>query len=242
MIVIPAIDLKNGRCVRLLQGKAHQETVYSEDPPAVARRWEEAGAQRLHVVDLDGAFSGSPRNLEALKSIIAAISLPVQFGGGVRDIQRVKELMSLGVWRVILGTAAYQDKEFLTSACEAYPGSVAVGVDAKDGKMAIKGWVEETGEDALITAHRCQEAGASAIIYTDISRDGMLSGPNISATRQVARAINIPVIASGGVSSLDDIRALREMEGVELEGVIVGKALYTGDVDLGQAINAAEKG
>ncbi len=236
MLIIPAIDLKDGRCVRLLQGEADRETVYSLNPAAVAGRWEEEGAARLHVVDLDGAFSGSPKNRNALKNIVEAVSIPVQVGGGIRNNRNIDDLFALGVWRLILGTAAYQDHQFLKSACREHPGRIAVGVDARDGKMAIHGWVTDTGEDAIPFALRCQEAGASAIIYTDISRDGMLSGPNIAATREAARALEIPVIASGGVSSMEDITRVMELQEDGVEGVIVGKALYSGAIDLKKAI------
>lgn len=242
MIIIPALDLKDGKCVRLMQGDAARETVYSDDPSAVARRWEEAGAERLHVVDLDGAFSGSPKNRDALKKIMEAVSMPVQVGGGVRSGEIITELLALGVWRLVLGTAAYREEKFLRAACGEHPGRIAVGVDARDGKIAIQGWVTGTGEDAVSFAVRCQDAGAAAIIYTDISRDGMLTGPNIPAIREVCGALKIPVIASGGVSSLDDIRSIMELEGAGVEGVIVGKALYSGAIDLEQAIALTKKG
>lgn len=242
MIIIPALDLKDGKCVRLMQGDADRETVYSDDPSAVARRWEGAGAERLHVVDLDGAFSGSPKNRDALKRIMEAVSIPVQVGGGVRNRETIMELLALGAWRVVLGTVAYQDEKFLRAACREHPGRIAVGVDARDGKIAIQGWVTDTGEDAVSFAVRCQDAGAAAIIYTDISRDGMLTGPNIPAIREVSGALKMPVIASGGVSSLDDIRSIMELEGAGVEGVIVGKALYSGAIDLEQAIALTKKG
>ncbi len=242
VIIIPAIDLKDGKCVRLLQGEADRETVYSDDPSAVARRWEEAGAERLHVIDLDGAFSGSPKNRETLQSILEAVSIPVQVGGGIRNEETMTRLFDLGAWRVVLGTAAYRDEKFLQAACHEHRGRIAVGVDARNGMMATDGWVKDTGEEAIPFALRCQEAGAAAIIYTDISRDGMLTGPNTEATGEIAQALSIPVVASGGISSLDDIKEVMELEKYGVEGIIVGKALYTGALDLRQAIAATKKG
>ncbi len=237
MLVIPAIDLKDGRCVRLVQGRRDQVTSYSDDPASVARRWVEEGAILIHVVDLDGAFSGIQKNLERIKEIRSAVDVALEVGGGIRGMERVEELFSIGVDRVILGTSAVKDPDLLSSATERYPGRVLVGIDARDGIVAIRGWEESAGMEAVEFALRVQEIGVAGIIYTDISRDGMLSGPNVEAIRTMVEAVRVPVIASGGVSSIDDIMRLKEIRG--LWGAIVGKAIYTGRVDLAEAIRAA---
>jgi len=234
MIIIPAIDLKDGKCVRLLQGKKDEVTVYSDDPPSMARQWQDLGGELLHVVDLDGAFTGEQHNFEHIKAIREAIDIPIEVGGGIRDVERIAKLIDLGVDRTIIGTSAAKDPDMIKDACSRFPGQVIVGIDAKDGKVAVKGWVEVTELDAIDFARQMQDAGTAAIIYTDISRDGMLTGPNIEAMAKMVESVNIPVIASGGVSKLDDITALNQIE--NLWGVITGKALYSGAMKLEEAI------
>jgi len=240
MLIIPAIDLKDGRCVRLLQGRADAVTVYSDRPEDVAKRWQELGAKVIHVVDLDGAFSGTQKNIEGIKSIRRAVSVDIELGGGIRDMERIEMLLGLGINRVILGTVAIERPELVKEASRRFPGRIIVGIDAKDGLVAVKGWVEVTSVKAKELALKMEEYGAWGIIYTDISRDGMLTGPNIEAIREMVEAVNIPVIASGGVSSIDDIKRLKEIKG--LWGVITGKALYTGAIDLKEAIESVIRG
>jgi phosphoribosylformimino-5-aminoimidazole carboxamide ribotide isomerase len=234
MIIIPAIDLKDGKCVRLLQGKKDEVTVYSDDPAEMARKWQDLGAELLHVVDLDGAFTGEQKNFDKIKAIREAIDIPIELGGGIRDVERIEKLISLGVDRTIIGTSAAKNPEVVEDACKKFPGQVIVGIDAKDGKVAIKGWVEVTELDAIEFARQMEAIGAAGIIYTDISRDGMLTGPNIEAMAKMTESVKIPVIASGGVSKLDDIKALMQIN--NLWGVITGKALYSGALDLKEAI------
>ena len=237
MIVIPAIDIKGGRCVRLRQGRMDEETVYSEDPVEVARRWAGAGAELIHLVDLDAAIEGTPVNFDTIAAIATEVSTPLQIGGGIRDTVSAERYLAIKtVKRIIIGTAALENPPFVAELATKYPGRVAVGIDAKDGFVAIKGWVEVTDSEAASIAKGLEGAGISCIIYTDISRDGMLTGPNIEATKKIADSINIPVVASGGVSKIDDIVALKE---AGVEGVIVGKALYSGDVELKDAIARA---
>lgn len=238
VIIIPAIDLKEGKCVRLLQGREEDVTVYSEDPVAIAQQWVELGARLIHIVDLDGAFTGEQKNLETVREIRKSVHVPLQLGGGIRDMGRINNLMNLGVDRVIIGTAAAENPAVVEEACAAYPGKVLVGIDAKDGKVAVKGWVEVTELEAIGFAGRMKSAGAAGIIYTDIARDGMLTGPNIEAMAKMVDAVSIPVIASGGVSKMDDIKDLMGIQG--LWGVITGKALYSGALDLKQAIEVAK--
>lgn len=240
MIVIPAIDLKDGRCVRLEQGKMDKDTVYGDNPADMAVKWAECGAERLHVVDLNGAFAGEPKNLEAIKAIVAAVNIPVQVGGGIRDISTMERLFDLGVERLILGTSACQNPELVKEACKKFPDGIIAGIDASNGMVAIKGWAEITAKDALDLAREMEEAGVSAIIYTDISRDGMMKGPNLNTIKRMADAVNIPVIASGGVSSLRDIRNLKILEVAGVAGVITGKAIYSGALDLKKAIEVAK--
>ncbi len=237
MIIIPAIDLKDGKCVRLLQGREEDVTVYSDDPAGMARHWVECGAKLLHVVDLDGAFTGEQKNFERIREIRRAIHIPIELGGGIRDIGRIDNLMTLGVDRVIIGTSAANNPEMVKDACEKYPGKVIVGIDAKDGKVAVKGWVEVTEFDAVEFGVNMEKLGAAGIIYTDISRDGMLTGPNIDAMAKMVASVKIPVIASGGVSKLEDIKNLMQIK--NLWGIITGKALYSGALDLRQAIDFA---
>jgi phosphoribosylformimino-5-aminoimidazole carboxamide ribotide isomerase len=239
MLVIPAIDLKESRCVRLLQGREQDATVYSDDPAATAVKWASAGARLLHVVDLDGAFTGSQKNLESIIKIRKAIAIDIEVGGGIRDLSRIDQLFSAGINRVILGTVAVEKPELVREACSKYPGRVLAGIDAKNGDVAVKGWVEVTSVKAKELALRMQGYGCAGIIYTDIAKDGMLSGPNIDAVREIVTSLNIPVIASGGISSLDDIRNLAKVKG--LWGAITGKAIYSGAFDLKDAIRISEE-
>lgn len=234
MIVIPAIDLKDGKCVRLLQGKKDEVTVYSDNPAEMAKQWVDMGAKLLHVVDLDGAFSGEQKNIEKIREIRKAIQIPMQLGGGIRNIARIGQLADIGVDRMILGTSAAKDPDMVAKACEKFEGRVLVGIDAKDGKVAVKGWVEVTELDAIKFAKDMESAGAAGIIYTDISRDGMMTGPNIDAMAKMVKSVKIPVIASGGVSKLKDVDNLMQIK--DLWGVITGKALYSGAMDLKSAI------
>ncbi len=241
MIVIPAIDLKEGRCVRLEQGLMEKDTVFCDDPAAQAREWAHQGAELLHIVDLDGAFAGMPRNREAIAAIVGAISIPTQLGGGIRDLATIEAYLSLGVGRAILGTAAQKNPELVVEACRHFPGRIAVGIDAKNGMVAVQGWAEVTDAKASALARRFEDCGVAAIIYTDISRDGMLAGPNIEATEALARSISIPVIASGGVSSLKDIENLMAIEAAGVTGVITGRAIYTGAINLAEAIKLTKR-
>lgn len=238
MIVIPAIDLKDGQCVRLLQGKKDAVTKYSDDPAATARKWEACGANLLHIVDLDGAFTGSQKNFGAIRKIRESVSMDIEVGGGIRDLKKIDELIDAGVNKIILGTAIIEDPALLTLACAKYPGKILVAIDAKYGKVAVKGWVEVTDIDSKELARDVETKGASGIIYTDISRDGMMTGPNINAMKAMVENVSIPVIASGGVSSIEDIKALKTIKG--LWGVITGKAIYSGAIDLAEAIRTAQ--
>ncbi|MEM6439255.1 MAG: 1-(5-phosphoribosyl)-5-[(5-phosphoribosylamino)methylideneamino]imidazole-4-carboxamide isomerase [Pseudomonadota bacterium] len=234
MILYPAIDLKDGQCVRLLRGEMDAATVFNDDPAAQARAFEAAGCAWIHLVDLDGAFAGRAANRAAVEAILAAVEAPVQLGGGIRDMAAVDGWLSAGVRRVILGTAAVRDPDFVRAAARAHPGRVAVGIDARGGRVAVEGWAETTDIEALDLARRFEHAGVAAIIFTDIDRDGAMQGPNIEATAALARAVSIPVIASGGVSSLDDLRALKASD-APLDGVISGRALYDGRIDAAEA-------
>ena len=236
MILYPAIDLKDGQCVRLYKGDMAKATVFGEDPAAQARTFQQAGCEWLHLVDLDGAFAGKPRNAAAVEAILAAVDVPAQLGGGIRDLGQIEAWLNKGLARVILGTAAVRDPELVRSAAGAFPGQVAVGIDARDGLVAVEGWAETTETTALDLARRFEDAGVAAIIYTDIERDGAMQGPNVEATAALARAVSIPVIASGGVSSLADIQALKD-SGAPLNGVISGRALYEGALDLKAALD-----
>jgi len=234
MIVIPAIDLKDGQCVRLLQGRMEDATVYSDDPAEQARSFEATGAELIHVVDLNGAFDGKPRNLDQIRSILSAVKVPIEVGGGIRDMATIELLLGMGVSRVVLGTAALENPSLVMLSCKKFRDRIVAGIDAKDGKVAVRGWGDVSGTSALDFAHKMEDAGACAIIYTDISRDGMLTGNNIEATEKLAKHVTIPVVASGGVKDLDDIRALMKIKNVE--GVITGKAIYEGTMDLAEAI------
>ncbi|HNR11898.1 MAG TPA: 1-(5-phosphoribosyl)-5-[(5-phosphoribosylamino)methylideneamino]imidazole-4-carboxamide isomerase [Thermodesulfobacteriota bacterium] len=242
MLIIPAIDLKNGNCVRLEQGLMERETVFSSHPSEMAQKWENLGAGMLHLVDLDGAFSGNPQNREAIASIRQAIRIPIELGGGIRDLDTIEAYVLLGINRVILGTVAYQNPDFVKAACSAFPGHIAVGIDARNGMVAVKGWAEQTDQRALDLAQRLEQAGVAAIIYTDISRDGMLTGVNVKATQELARTISVPVIASGGVASLDDILRLLPLAKDRVQGVIIGRALYAGTIRLEEALQLAGEG
>ncbi len=236
MIVIPAIDLKDGKCVRLLQGRKDAVTVYSDDPVATALKWESCGAKVLHIVDLDGAFSGTQANIESVKAIRKTVKMDIQLGGGIRDMARIDMLIDLGINRVILGTVAVEKPDLVQEACKRHSGRVFVGIDAKDGKVAVRGWVEVSQVRAIELAKKMQDYGVNGIIYTDISKDGMMTGPNIKAMEEMVNAVDIPVIASGGVSSMSDLIELNNIQG--LWGVITGKALYSGAIDLREAIKA----
>ena len=241
MRLYPAIDLKDGACVRLRRGEMDEATVYSDDPGAQARAWQDAGCAWLHVVDLNGAFAGRPVNGEAVAAILAAATVPVQLGGGIRDMAGVAAWIEAGVARVILGSAALKTPELVREACRAFPGRVAVGIDARGGMVAAEGWAETSTVSATELGRRFEGAGVTALIYTDIARDGMLSGLNLEATRELAGEVSIPVIASGGVGSLSDLVELREAARTALgtiEGVIVGRALYDGRIDLSEALAA----
>lgn len=242
MEVIPAIDLLEGRCVRLYQGDYAQSEVFDQNPVAVARQWVEQGATRLHLVDLDGAKAGHPVNQTAIEAIVRAVDVPVQVGGGLRERQSVADLLNLGVQRIILGTVAVEQPELVEQLCREFPDQIVVGIDARNGKVATRGWLETSEVDAVPLAQQMAQFGAAAIIYTDIHRDGTLQGPNRPALRQLAEAISIPVIASGGVSSVTDLLGLLTLEPVGVTGVIVGRALYTGNVSLKEAIRAVGQG
>jgi phosphoribosylformimino-5-aminoimidazole carboxamide ribotide isomerase len=234
MLVIPAIDLKDGKCVRLIQGKRDSVTTYSSEPAETAREWESCGAKLLHIVDLDGAFSGTLKNLDVIIKIKKSVKIALQVGGGIRKIGNIINLFSAGIEKIIIGTAAIEDPEFITDSCRKYPGRILVGIDAREGMVAIRGWEEITSLTARELARRLEIIGIAGIIYTDIARDGMLSGPNIEAIEEIVKNVKIPVIASGGVSCIDDIKNLVKIK--NLWGVITGKAIYSGALDLKEAI------
>lgn len=236
MIIIPAIDLKNGKCVRLLQGRMDKETVFSDDPAAVAQRWEKAGAELIHVVDLDGAIEKSPRNLDSIMKIVDGINVPVQVGGGIRNEDTLKILIDAGVTRVIIGTEAIRNPNFIDDACKLFPNRIVVAIDARKGKVAIEGWTETTETDAVDLARRFEGCGVAAINFTDIHRDGMQTGPNIQETKRLAEAVTIPVVASGGVSTIEDIKNLIPLKAVGVVGIIAGRSLYSGTLSLKEAV------
>ncbi len=242
MLLIPAIDLKDGKCVRLRQGRMEDETIFSDDPVDVAGRWVDAGARRLHIVDLNGAFAGRPVNAEVIRRIAAAYpELPIQVGGGIRDEETVQAYLDAGVNFVIIGTKAVSTPHFVNDLCVEFPGHVLVGLDARDGKVAIDGWSKLSHHNVIEVAQRFERDGVEAIIYTDIGCDGMMAGPNIAATAELARAISIPVIASGGVTRLDDIRNLSAVASEGIMGAIIGRALYEGTIDLAEGQKLADE-
>ncbi len=240
MILYPAIDLKDGQCVRLFKGAMDQATVFSDAPAEQAQSFADQGAEWLHLVDLNGAFAGAPVNAAAVDAILGAVNLPCQLGGGIRDMATIEGWLAKGLRRVILGTVAVEDPDLVHAAARAFPGQVAVGIDAREGRVATRGWAEETNMDVIDLARRFEDAGVAAIIYTDINRDGAMQGPNVAATAALARAVQVPVIASGGVSRLDDLIALRDC-GVALDGAISGRALYDGKLDLAEALAALKQ-
>ena len=241
MIVIPAIDLREGRCVRLHQGRSDRETVFSDDPVAVARGWKDLGAERLHVVDLDGAFAGKPKQSALVGKIVAAVApVPVEVGGGLRDLRAVESALDTGVAWTVVGTRAALDRAFLSEVCRLHPGRIIVAVDARGARVAIKGWTEVVEETVAEVGARARDAGAAALLYTDVSRDGTQTGPNVEETESLARRVGMPILASGGVGRVEDLRRLAAIPGVL--GTVVGRALYTGAIDLREASAAASAG
>ncbi|MGE0797752.1 MAG: 1-(5-phosphoribosyl)-5-[(5-phosphoribosylamino)methylideneamino]imidazole-4-carboxamide isomerase [Lautropia sp.] len=238
MLLIPAIDLKDGRCVRLRQGKLEEETVFSDQPQEVAQRWRDQGAARIHLVDLNGAVSGKPQNAATIKAIVDAVGaeVPVQLGGGIRSLETIERYLDNGISYVVIGTAAVKSPGFLHDACNAFPGQVLVGLDAKDGKVATDGWSKLTKHDVIDLAKKFEGYGIEGIIYTDIGRDGMLTGVNIEATVRLAQAVTVPVYASGGVNGLDDIDRLLAVESEGIDGVILGRSIYEGTLDFAAAL------
>ena len=236
MLIIPAIDLKDGQCVRLKQGRMEDSTVFSSDPAAVAKQWVDAGCRRLHLVDLNGAFAGEPVNGDVVRAIAAAYpKLPIQIGGGIRDLETIEHYVKAGVSYVIIGTKAVKQPEFVSEACKAFPGRVIVGLDAKDGLVATDGWAEVSEVRAVDLARRFEADGVESIVYTDIARDGMMQGVNVEATLEMARASSIPVIASGGITNMEDIKALRAVSAQGIMGAITGRAIYEGSLDVAEA-------
>ncbi|MDF0604148.1 1-(5-phosphoribosyl)-5-[(5-phosphoribosylamino)methylideneamino]imidazole-4-carboxamide isomerase [Neisseriaceae bacterium TC5R-5] len=243
MLLIPAIDLKDGQCVRLKQGVMDDATIFSDDPVQVAAHWRDQGARRLHLVDLNGAFAGKPKNLSIIKKILEEVGndLPVQLGGGLRDLDTIEKYLDMGLAYVIIGTAAVKTPGFLHDACDAFPGQVIVGLDAKDGMVAIDGWAKVTAHNVIDLAKRFEDYGVNSVIYTDIGRDGMMNGVNIEATVKLAQALTVPVIASGGLTNLDDIRALCAVSDEGIEGAITGRAIYEGSIDFAAAQTLADE-
>ena len=243
MLLIPAIDLKDGQCVRLKQGVMDDATVFSDDPVKVALHWRDQGARRLHLVDLNGAFAGKPKNLSVIRDILGAVGddMPVQLGGGIRDLDTIEKYFDLGLKYVIIGTAAVKNPGFLHDACDAFPGQVIVGLDAKDGMVAIDGWAKVTTHNVIDLAKRFEDYGVNSVIYTDIGRDGMMNGVNIDATVKLAQALTVPVIASGGLTDLEDVRKLCEVEAEGIEGAITGRAIYEGSIDFAAAQDLADE-
>ncbi len=241
MIIIPAVDIKGGKCVRLEQGFMDRETIFSDYPEEMALQWERKGAKRLHLVDLDGAVQGIPFNKKVIRNVVDRVSIPVQLGGGIRDLDTIEGYINLGIDQIIIGTVAYKDPDLVETACKRYPGRIIVGIDSKDSYVSVEGWTEPTNIIAIDLAKRFEDMRINSIIYTDIKRDGMKRGPNIDAIREFATAINIPLIAAGGISSIKDIENMAELEEDGLSGIIVGRALYDGSIRLEQAINTLRK-
>ena len=236
MLILPAIDLRNGKCVNLVQGRAGEETIFSDHPVEMAQQWQQGGTEYLHLVDLDGAFGRTSDNLHIVKDIVEALQIPLQLGGGIRTMEKIDDVLSLGVTRAILGTAALKSPSLVEAACEKYGHRIAVGIDAKDGRVATEGWLDVSEKPALAFAKEMADCGVQTIIYTDIKSDGMLQGPNLKTTEAIANAVSVDVIASGGITSIQDIEALRA---IEVHGAIVGRALYTGALNLTDAITTA---
>ncbi|NLM53071.1 MAG: 1-(5-phosphoribosyl)-5-[(5-phosphoribosylamino)methylideneamino]imidazole-4-carboxamide isomerase [Firmicutes bacterium] len=242
MQIIPAVDIRGGKCVRLVHGDLNRETVYEQDPVAAACRWEAEGATRLHLVDLDGAFDGKMKNAAVIEKIVHTVKIPVQVGGGIRTIETAENLLQLGVSYIILGTVAVTEPKMVATLCERYPGRIIVGIDARDGRVAIKGWVQEAEFKAIELAQQMAKLGIEEIVYTDIKKDGTLKGPNIQALQEMATSTTVKIIASGGVSSLEDLRALLALQSLGVSGVIIGQALYTGRIQLREALNLVTSG
>ena len=241
MLVIPAIDLRGGQCVRLEQGKLDKETIFSKDPVFIAKIWQAQGAKMLHIVDLDGAFSGVSQNTKIIKKIVKAVKIPVEVGGGIRNLKTIKKMLDRGIERVVLGTVAVYDPSLVRKAIDEFGRRVIVGIDAYEGRVAIAGWKDITSVKAVELAKKLEAWGISEIIFTDIAKDGMMQGPNLAGIRKIGRAINIPLIVSGGVSSLKDIKKIKLLEKYGVRGMIIGKAIYTGDIKLAEAIKIAEE-
>jgi phosphoribosylformimino-5-aminoimidazole carboxamide ribotide isomerase len=236
MQIIPAIDLKGGNCVRLQQGEMERETRFSENPAEVARHWEALGASMLHIVDLDGAVGGKPHNEDTINRILKAVTIPLQLGGGIRNLNTIEHYLMLGLKRVVLGTVAHKQPALVEEACRKFPNQIVVGIDARDGRVAVEGWTETTANRALDLVKNLEEKGVAAIVFTDIKRDGMMGGPNVESTRELAEATRIPLIASGGVTTLDHISELLTIEASGVEGIIIGRALYEKTIDLKEAL------
>jgi len=241
MIIIPAVDIKNGKCVRLSQGRMDLETVYSDDPAAMAKKWEDEGAEIIHVVDLDGAVAKSPRNINTIQKILETVKVPIQVGGGIRNEDTIRMYLDLGIGKIIIGTEAIRNPKLVKDACKAFPGRIIVGIDARQGMVAIEGWTKTTEIKAVELAKKFEDCGVAAINFTDIHRDGMETGPNIDETRRLAEEVSIPVVASGGVSTIKDIMNLIPLKEVGLAGVITGRALYNGTLNLKEAIEITKK-
>ena len=241
MIIFPAIDIRGGKCVRLLKGDFNQETVFSDSPADMARKWQAQGAEYLHLVDLDGALAGSSQNLNAIEEILQAVDIPTELGGGIRSMEQIDQLLAMGITRVILGSVAVKNPDLVREACAKYGERIVVGIDAKDGIVAVEGWGKSGNIGVIELAQKMKEAGVKTIIYTDISRDGTLSGVNVEATVKLAQESGVKIVASGGVKSLEDIKALKKQESVGIEGVIAGKSIYMGTLDLAAAIKIAKE-
>lgn len=241
MIVIPAVDIKNGKCVRLRQGEKDRETVFSNDPAAMAKRWEDEGAELIHVIDLDGAFEKGPRNFPVIKEILSLVKVGIQVGGGIRNEETIGMFLDIGVKRVVIGTEAHRNPRLVKDACRLYPGRIVVGIDARKGLVAIDGWTKTTDMKAVDLARIYEDCGVAAINFTDIYRDGMETGPNLEETRILAESISIPVVASGGVSTIEDIKNILSLESCGVAGVITGKAIYSGTLDFREAVRIAGK-